>query len=291
MPEDSRPLARTYRELHSSLWERMVDLCLAQIANRHIRPTTREAWKRHEKVAIDMRESLEYRFSAVRFHSGLLRQYQQRSLEELRDRFLAGNPDGFDTVYAARRHQQMLFDSIIFNILALFDYVGNAIGFSFHGMDSSGAKWRWKRAVQFARDPSGEERKHGSRRYAESTVAALVSETDRAWIDRLEEYRAELIHYKTDPAEGEHSFQFAEGQSLTVAMKIKTAPAFTKWVPMPGKARGERVPILEAADWLLLETHSSALSLIDALTVELERDPAPPDGGLRVVRQKVVPPK
>ena len=166
MADQSSTPNTTFHQLHNSLWDRLVDLALAQIANLHIRPSDQEARKRHEKLAIDMRESLEYRFSAIGFHVGLLREYQRRGLKELADNFIGGNPDGYDTVYTARRQQQMLFDAVIFNILALFDYIGNAVGFSFYGVDSAGAKWKWKRAVQFVRDLDGEERKHVSRRYS-----------------------------------------------------------------------------------------------------------------------------
>ena len=286
MVEQPSDATVTYRQLHRSLWDRLVDLALAQIANRHIRPTERVARERHEKLAIDMRESLEYRFSAVGFHVGLLRDSQQSALRELADNFLGGNSDGFDTVYTARRRQQMLFDAAIFNILALFDYVGNAIGFGFYGADSAGAKWKWKKAVQYAQDPDAEERKHGGRRYAQSHVARLVQQVDREWIDRLEEYRAELIHYKTDPAGGKHSWEFTQGEAPAVRLTITTPPAFTKWVRMPGTERGEHIPIIQAANWLLLQTHSSALVIVDALTTELEHDPAPYDGGLRVTRSR-----
>jgi hypothetical protein len=274
----------SFSELHRPLWDRLVDLAQAQIANIHIRPSDEEGKKRHEKLAIDMRESLEYRFSAVGFHAGLLREYQQHGLKQLADQFLIGTPDGFDITYTARRHQQMLFDAVIFNILALFDYVGNALGFSFYGADSGATKWKWKRATQYIRDPSAEQRKHGTQRYSHSTVVPIVERVDREWISRLEEYRAELIHYKAEPAGGGHSFRFARDEPATVSLKITTPPAFTKWVPMPGKARGEPVFIIEAVDWLLVQTQSSVLSIIDALTVELEREPAPPDGGLRVRR-------
>jgi hypothetical protein len=286
MAEESKASAVTFHELHRSLWHRLVDLALAQIGNLHIRPSDRDARERHEKTAIDMRESLEYRFSAVGFHVGLLREYQRRGLEKLAGDFVSGNRDGFDTVYTVRRQQQMMFDAVIFNILAFFDYIGNAIGFSFYGVDSAGAKWKWKRAVQYARDPDGEARKHGARRYSESNIARLVEQIDREWINRLEEYRAELIHYKTDPAGGGHSLNFAEGGQARVSLTITTPPSFTKWVPMPGKERGERVFILEATDWLILQTHTSAFAIVDALATELERDPAPADGGLRITRAR-----
>lgn len=285
MCADSAQPPVTTHKLHRSLWDRLVELALAQMANRAIRPPDPAARERHEKQAIAMRESLEYRYSAVTFHVGILREYQQRGLRELAENFLAGNPDGFDIVYTARRQQQMLFDAAIFNILALFDYLGNAIGFSFHGIDSAGEKWKWKKGVQYARDPAAEERKHGCRRYSGSSIASMVLDIDSQWVNRLEEYRAELIHYKTDPAGGRHSFRFGRDQPAAVSLTITTPPAFTKWVPMPGKERGEQVVLLEAADWLVLQTHSSALAIVDALTVELERDPATYDGGIRVIRR------
>ena len=281
---ESERATMNFSDLHRPLWDRLVDLAQAQIANIHIRPFDEEGKERHEKLAIDMRESLEYRFSAVGFHAGILRKHQLHGLKQLADQFPFGSSDSFDITYTARRHQQMLFDAVIFNILALFDYVGNAIGFSFHGANSGAMKWKWKRATQYIRDPSAEQRKHGTDRYSRSAVAPVVERVDREWISRLEEYRAELIHYKAEPAGGGHSFRFAKDEPATVSLTITTPPAFTKSVPMPGKARGEPVFIVEATDWLLVQTQASVLSIVDALTVELEREPAPPDGGLRVRR-------
>lgn len=138
MATDDNAPQQSFHALHRELWDRLVDLALAQIANRQIRPVDRDAQKRHERVALDMRESLEYRFSAIGLHAGILRAYQQRALQDLANTLTDGNQDSYDIVYTARRQQQMLFDSVIFNVLALFDYIGNAVGFSFYGHTSGG---------------------------------------------------------------------------------------------------------------------------------------------------------
>lgn len=289
MATDDNAPQQSFHALHRELWDRLVDLALAQIANRQIRPVDRDAQKRHERVALDMRESLEYRFSAIGLHAGILRAYQQRALQDLANTLTDGNQDSYDIVYTARRQQQMLFDSVIFNVLALFDYIGNAVGFSFYGHTSGGTKWKWKRAVQYAANADAEQAKHGSRRYSQSAVARCVASVDKSWIRRLEEYRAELIHYKTEPAGGNNTVSFKQGGPVTVTLTVTTPPAFTKWVNMPGKKSKEGVFVLEAADWLILQTQASACQIVDVLVQELERDPAPPDGGLRVARTRRPP--
>jgi hypothetical protein len=224
--DDNAP-QQSFHTLHRALWDRLVDLALAQIANRHIRPAEKDAQRRHEKVALDMRESLEYRFSAIGLHAGILRTYQQRALQDLADTLKGGSPDSYDVVYTARRQQQMLFDSVIFNVLALFDYIGNAVGFSFYGHTSGGTKWKWKRAVKYAANPDAEQAKHGGRRYSQSPVAQCVAIVDKSWISRLEEYRAELVHYKAEPASGSNTFSFKQGGPVTVTITVTTPPAFT----------------------------------------------------------------
>ncbi|MET0396942.1 MAG: hypothetical protein ABW277_08985 [Longimicrobiaceae bacterium] len=251
--------------MHRNLFDRLVALGVDLFADERIRPKEKEARKRFDDTVITLRESAEYRFSSILFHAGLLRDFQERAVREMTLTLLGGSRDGYEVIYIARRQQQMLFDAMVFNSLALFDYLGNMIGFAFYGADSGAWKWQWKRATTLARKPQQEEKDYGGTRYSSSEIAGQVIEIDREWISRLQHYRGELIHIQADPAGGHYEINATDGQPPEILLEITVPEAFAKKIRLPGTQRGERVGLIRAGDWLIIQSYTNAVRVIDSL--------------------------
>src|SRR5690606_11286167 len=137
-----------------------------------------------------------------------------------------------------------------------FDYVGNTIGFAIYGDHRKKAKW--KNIVRYARDEDLDRKHNRKPLIARSKIAPLISDTDKSLVDRLYEYRSELIHYETDPVKGSVKTILARNEadatSLDVTFDVSiTVPArFKKFISVPGwDVESKNAPLTVASDWLI----------------------------------------
>jgi len=191
-----------------------------------------------------------------------------------------------DLFRISAQEQQFTFDDVVFNAIALLDYVGNAVAFSLYGEPHQKAKW--KKAERFARDPDYERRETGANRISSAVIGQAIRDTHRALQSGLVEYRSELLHYQTLPAGGDVRTEFTRNTagSFEVDIKLKTtAPkAFLKRCPVPGYEAGT-IPIEAAGAWVRDETQRRATEILKELERELWREAGrDPDGTDKLIQ-------
>src|SRR5690606_5827934 len=97
-----------------------------------------------------------------------------------------------------------LFDDIVFNCIAFFDYFGRLAGMFLQESDS--IKLRWDKLYKWSKHPNAggqvENRIHGTQ------LAQLVIREDERWVRRITAYRSSAIHYHAEKLDGQVKFSF-----------------------------------------------------------------------------------
>lgn len=236
------------------------------------RGNSRERNRREQATMLRLRDSLIYRAEAVDWHSMLVAHLVKSALTRLESSF--PNPNAReDILRMTTREQQFAFDDVIFNIIALFDYVGNTIGFAFYGDHRRKAKW--DRIERYARSEEFERRDNTHARVSTSEVGELVRRVHQEFVKPLSDYRAELIHYETDPAKGSVRTRFGPNEQgafdIDFDISVKVPDRFSRYLSIPGY---EATPcsLTVAAKWLANESQRWASAVLLKLERELKRE-------------------
>lgn len=130
----------------------------------------------------EISHSLTLRISSIIFHYEILHSIYTPNRKLTSDDW---NPMVGDQ-FAIR--QKFLFDSIIFNSLSAFDYFSCLITYS---REKNKDNWRkmWTSLVRYTRNNND---------FKQTTLGGKIIDIDKIWLNKLSEYRAELIHYDTD---------------------------------------------------------------------------------------------
>jgi len=154
-------------------------------------------------IACNLRDSISARFDSLRFHYELMLRVRQGHLRQLQQAE-AGSARA-QMLWLASMETHYLFDDIVFNAASLFDYIGNAVWFGFHGQNH--IKKKWNKAYEAAKRVELETKLPNGPRLFGSTTGDLIKEAHEAFVNRLYEYRSDLIHHRIDGPEV-YSHQF-----------------------------------------------------------------------------------
>lgn len=185
------------------------------------------------------------------------------------------------------REQQFLFDDVVFSTIALFDYLGNTVGFYFYGDRRRKAKW--DRIQRYARDAEFDLKDHKHPRIGGSELGVLIARTHKDFVAPLSDYRADLIHYETLPAGGGVSTnmqQNARGSfDLSFELTITVPKPFARRFTVPGyEADPSKATLPIASQWLINELHRLATGILRELERDMRREGGgDPDGDDRVI--------
>jgi hypothetical protein len=241
--------------------------------------------RKQDAMVMRLRDSLIYRSDAISWHALLMGRLRQAAVAQLQASFGRDANRPSDILRISAREQQFTFDDVVFNAIALLDYVGNAVAFSLYGEPHQKAKW--KRAERYAR-ADYERRETGGNRISSTGIGRAIRDAHRSLQSGLVEYRSELLHYQTLPAGGDVRTEFTRNRagSFDVDMKLRaTAPeAFLKWCPVPGYEAGT-IPIEAAGAWVRDETQRIATRILKELERELRREAGrDPDGTEKLIQ-------
>ena len=123
--------------------------------------------------------SIQYRLSSVSWHLRTLCQ-QHVSFE----RQYRNDPANENATYFGQ-YLYFLFDDFIFNLISLYDYFGSYFNLAFINENKPGLMWG--RMAKAARDKNNA--------FSHCTLGKSVSDHNRKWVQKLENFRAEIIHY------------------------------------------------------------------------------------------------
>jgi len=148
-------------------------------------------------IAVALRDSIWARFDSLRFHDQLITQV----LGGIAERVQSATDDDqrFNAVWTASWHAHYLLDDLVFNAASLFDYIGNAVWFGFHGQNH--IKKKWKKTYQAAKSSAVEKKLPGGPKIYSSATGAVVLDAHADLVNDLYEYRSDLIHNRLDGPE------------------------------------------------------------------------------------------
>jgi hypothetical protein len=249
------------------LYDQAILTGLATFAAIRSRTYKDEARTRFEKLNFLIRDSTIYRADAIHWHCSLLETLQRGASDALHRSCPA--PDApREILERTHKEQQFVFDDVMFNSVALFDYVGNWIGFALYGDQRRKAKWG--RILKYAQDQKLDAKDNGKPRVFGHPIGTKVKDTENEFLRPLADYRAALIHYETIPAGGTVSTNFTNkpdgsaevGHELTVSVPKPFADELT----VPGfEGEPAKAPLIDAARWIETETRRRAASLLHEL--------------------------
>lgn len=259
-------------------------ICYLPISSR--RGQAAELRKSNQTTIMKLRDSLIYRSEAISWHVTLLSRMQEQALAKLHSTFPDPNAP-YDIMRATAREQQFVFDDLVFNCIALFDYVANMVGFAYYGDRRRKAKW--DRIQKYARDEEVDRRDHVNVRIAGSAVGELIRDSQVALVSPLSDYRADLIHYETVPAGGGVATRLERNSSgtsdLSFDLTITVPKPFARRFVVPGyETDATKVTLRRAAEWVATESHARCRRILRELERDLRREAGrDPDGTDRLI--------
>jgi len=146
----------------------------------------------------ELLDSLQYRLSSVRWHLDNLC-YQHLSYENQ----LKKNPKNI-TSYNGHTFLYFLFDDFIFNLISLYDYLGCFINLAFINENKPGLMWG--RMAHAARNPNNW--------FSYCDLGKKISQHNKKWVQKLENFRAEIIHCNTKIGSRKNCLSWSVGESI-----------------------------------------------------------------------------
>lgn len=155
-----------------------------------------------EKRFNEITKSISIRMNSVIFHYGLLHSiYSPNSNIKTRN----WNPFIGDQIAI---QQKFIFDSIIFNSISIFDYLGCLIAYV-REKNKNNWKKTWNSIEKTVRKDS---------KFNQTSLGHKIIEADNKWVKKLNEYRSQLIHYDTDYLPVSSNWQVLQG-SVEILVK------------------------------------------------------------------------
>lgn len=271
---------------YEELRKQAVDTAVSYLPVSSRRGQSAELRKINQTTIMKLRNSLIYRSEAIIWHVTLLSRMQEQAVAKLHSTF-PNLKAPYDIMRATAREQQFVFDDVVFNCIALFDYVANMIGFAYYGDRRRKAKW--DRIQKYARDEEFDRRDHVNVRIAGSAVGGLIRESQDSLVSPLSDYRADLIHYETVPAGGGVTTRLEKNSGgtsdLSFDLMITVPKPFARRFVVPGyEADAAKATLVRAAEWVAGQSYARCRRILRELERDLRREAGrDPDGTDRVI--------
>ncbi len=148
----------------------------------------------------NLRNSIIYRYNSILFHLKLLIIIHNNHVKQI-------NYNKSDNqikliMLNGRERELSIFDSIIFHIISLFDYIGNLLDYVCCGKKQMRLKWNG--VVKKARNQNDI--------ITQYSVSETILKYDKELIDKLYKYRSNIIHYKMHLGSVTSSLDFKTGK-------------------------------------------------------------------------------
>jgi hypothetical protein len=159
-------------------------------------------WGGNHKI-FELQENVIYRLFSSLFHFQLLLRQHQFVEQRIEDR-IKNNPERYTTLIFPKKHPDFeyaekevsaIFDSIVFHLASIFDYISILINFIC--VKEKDQTPQWTGISKSARDPNN--------KLSKKEIASVIDKLNREFVIRLYDYRSDLIHRKSDI--NEYSFE------------------------------------------------------------------------------------
>jgi len=223
-----------------------------------------------QKDIYKLRDEVHYRLKSVRVQVRVLFKHQQlinnhlndvykNKREEVIGDYWPSNPL-FDQ---AQEEVSCLFDSFIYHLTSIFDYIGNLTNFIFGNNPQQSVSWN-----SLARSERNSKSGLGQKSFA-----ATIKEVNSQFVNKLYKHRSILIHERSDIFGCRKYITEKEG---TFFCKFISTQRFNKHFSELRKLGKEKFITIEyAIFWLFKQTSKYINQVLFALKKELELNPDP----------------
>lgn len=206
-----------------------------------------------------LRNSIQYRLGAILFHFTLLLDIQNR-FQSLIDKDPFNKEESIKCMVLGSEQQYSLFDSIVFHIISLFDYLGNLIDYIFCGKFQSRLKWNGVIKISYTNNSA----------ISKLELKNIIQKWHSNFINILYSHRSHLIHYKMDF--GAISFTLDLGKSKA-KLRIGAPHLFLKnFRYLNEKFNEYKIGINYATDWLINQSLEATKEIINSISVSMEEN-------------------
>ncbi len=220
-----------------------------------------------QKEIYDLRDNVTYRFFSARFHVEILLRHHfqverrlseifQKEPSKITNQVFPSNPI-FDY---AEREISSLFDSIVYHLGSIFDYLATLTNYICGEQRIQYIKWT--QLTRSARDSKNE--------FNKKPISNLILQLDRELVDKLYGHRSYLIHKKADISRSRISLHISQkGEKFTADFfstdKLNKSFGFLKKLQQT-----HEISMKFVALWIVEEVIDATTEILFALKHEME---------------------
>lgn len=204
-----------------------------------------------------LRNSIQYRLRAILFHFTLLLDIQIKFQERI-DEDPYNKEESIKWMILGKEQQYALFDSIIFHIISLFDYLGNLIDYILCGKSQSRLKWNG--VIGYSYDKNS--------LLSDTSIKYVLQKWHSQFINVLYDHRSDLIHYKIDFGASEYIIDLGKSKANLI---IESPYRFiNKFKELKNLSAINKISINYSVEWLIKKTMEASEEIIESIFKAIE---------------------
>lgn len=209
-----------------------------------------EAKRKREQV-FDLRDSIRHRAHSLLWHLRWLHQRRAAVRMRSKETFIAELDSGGDPGPALQyiRMQYYLLDDVIFNMLSLFDYIGNLVG----TLRLNAPRLYWAQVAKRCRKNPNP---------LNPTLVTLIVTANDRWVDGIQRFRGKLIHHEATLGQGASSLDL---NTLSANWHAWLPGELKAHLPSPLSSSTEPVDVVEGATALVERTLDCTAEIVHAV--------------------------
>lgn len=229
---------------------------------------------------IELRDNVIYRLFSSRFHIQLLLQQQK----EIKVKCIKMLNDGkFDLIQGIgpvhplhdhfKKEVSSIFDSLLYHIVSSFDFTSSLINYIYTSKNDKQNNYKWTTLVRKARSED-------NILYPDTIKKAIILH-DNQFVNKLYDYRSQIIHEKGDLNEFVYNvlFDFSSNRKSSLRTGFVATPKFIKNFPELKKlTKKDVLSTSYVSFWLLNSAIDHITDLLFAIKYDLETIEKPPGG-------------
>lgn len=241
---------------------------MSYINSLHIVPRIPSPGKeKYKEFCGDLSDSIHNRVESVIYHLRCLRIINKKMTEQLIASFPSADLDEFLMMRGADI-PRFFFDDIVFNLMSLFDYMGNLFGFSFSGRSGGGTQWEGARRK--CKKATSEKGKGGNSKSEDLMVCTLILKYHKDLVKSLAKYRGKLIHFKKDKTKSQISTDLLhpEKSEFTVFAPEEFINGFEELAEL---SKEKELTLVETAAWIIKKSLTAVNEILSALRQKIPK--------------------
>lgn len=222
-------------------------------------------WGGNHKI-FELQENVLYRLFSSLFHYQLLLR-QHYYIEQRIEERIKNEPERYTTLILPKKHPDFeyaekevsaIFDSIVFHLASIFDYLSILINFIC--VSDKDKTPQWTSISKSARDSQNS--------LSKRNIASVIETLNREFVARLYDYRSELIHKRSDINEYSFESKIETGKlSARFICSTKIRKAFKKY----GDESNDYT-VSHFSIWLIDKTTDLIAKILLSLKTEIQKD-------------------